>query len=74
MAGAKKKLPLYKYIVEAGEAFELKPGNKYLLIVQEAQELSAISRALSAFFEDTPVFILAVKDVTQVKLAELVKE
>ncbi len=67
-----------KYIIETAKALEIKPNAKYLLIFpnppdNKSGNLSQIDKALQNIF-DGQVLALFVKDVTDVKIAELVKE
>ena len=63
-----------KLIIEKGKAFKISSKSKYLLIMPETANVATLAPALAKFFEPTPVFVLAAKDVSQIKLAELIEE
>lgn len=57
--------------IEEGKIFKLEPNGKYLLILPKDSEITKISAALTKFFKPTKFFVLAVNDVTEIKIAEL---
>jgi len=40
----------------------------------ESANITSLAPAVAKFFDPVPVFVLIAKDVTQIKLAELVEE
>jgi len=63
-----------KVIIEKGKAFKISKRSKYLLIMPEDANITSLAPAIAKFFDPVPVFVLVAKDVTQIKLAELVEE
>lgn len=63
-----------KLIIEKGKAFKINKKSKYLLIMPNDAKIQSLAPAIAKFFEPTPVFVLIAKDVTDIKLAELVEE
>ena len=56
------------------KAFEIKPNHKYLMIMPKDAQLNQFANAFKVFAPNSPIFILAVNDINQVKLAELMGE
>jgi hypothetical protein len=54
--------------------FELTPKSKYLLILPRIDNPVELSEALQKFFPEVKIMAIAVKDVSQVKIAELFGE
>lgn len=67
----KKKLEIE---IKKANVFELKPEGKYLLILPKDAKVKEISSAIGRFFEPAKVFVLAVNNVTEIKIAELLEE
>ena len=71
------KSPVQIKIVPS-KAFEIKENGKYLLVFDRdntpESELINLNSALKSFFGKTPVIALFVKDLTSVKIAELLKD
>jgi hypothetical protein len=64
-----------KIEISLANATELKDNAKYLLILPVINNADEVTAALQKFLGDGPkVFVIAVKDVNAVKIAELVKE
>jgi hypothetical protein len=63
-----------KLIIEKGKAFKINKGDRYLLIMPDDAKITTIAPAIAKFFDPVPVFVLIAKDVTQIKLAELIEE
>jgi len=63
-----------KLIPQDTRYIPIKKNGKYLVILPKDANIKAIAPALATFFNPTPVFVLAVNDVTDVKIAELLEE
>lgn len=57
-----------------GTVFEIKPNGRYLIILPENAELKYIEPAIKDLFGDAKVLVLAARDVSQIKIAELLNE
>ena len=54
--------------------FSFQEGHKYLVILPVIRNADEVTAALQKFLgETTPVFVIATKDVSAVKIAELVE-
>ena len=71
MTKTKSKVEIKIY---PGVAHKLQAGHKYLLIIKEGGDLSVVGKAIKDFFADTPIFVLAMKDLNDAKIAEIVGE
>lgn len=60
--------------VAEGKVFEIKPNGKYLLILPQLNVNSDLNAALLKFFGKKQVLAVAVDDVNEVKIAELLEE
>ena len=60
-----------KVTIEKGTVIPIKEGGKYLLILPKDANIKEISKAIAKFFAPTPVFVLAVNEVTDIKIAQL---
>lgn len=69
MAESKQEI---KVSLEKANLYEINPQGKYLIVMPKDANLRLISEAISTFFEPAKVFVLAVNDVTEIKIAELV--
>lgn len=63
-----------KIIIEPSKAFKIDKKGKYLLILPKDAKLKALAPAIGKFFAPAPVFVLAVNDVNDIKIAELLEE
>ena len=63
-----------KLIIEKGKAFKINKKGKYLLIMPDDADIASIAPAIAKFFDPVPVFVLVAKDVTQIKLTELIEK
>lgn len=70
MAKSKEKIEVH---IIPSKTFEIKPGHKYLMIMPKDAQLNKIAKAISNYFDPVPVFLLAVNDVNEIKIAELLK-
>ena len=61
-----------KVTLEKANLYEINPNGRYLIVMPKDANLRTISEAISAFFQPAKVFVLAVNDVTEIKIAELV--
>jgi len=66
--------PNTKLIPQDTRYIPIKKDGKYLVILPKDANIKQISQALAKFFAPVPVFCLAVNDVTDVKIAELLNE
>lgn len=57
--------------VMSASIINIKPGGKYLLVLPKDAQINKIAPAVAKFFDPIPVFVLAVNEVTDVKIAEL---
>ena len=65
----------YKIELVPGKVFEIKPGHKYFLILPNTPPPdSLLDAALSKFFGENQVMAIAVKDINEVKIAELLEK
>ncbi len=55
-----------------GTIFELEGKKRYLVILPKNAEIKQLGEELGRFFHPCPVFVLAVNDVNDVKIAELI--
>ena len=63
-----------KIEITKANTFEFKQGGKYLLILPVIRNADEVTAALQKFLGDTAqVFVIAVKDINAVKIAELVE-
>jgi DNA mismatch repair protein MutH len=72
--GYKESYKMKKLIIEKGKAFKINKHGKYLLVMPSHANVNALAPAIAKFFDPVPVFVLAVNDVNDVKLTELVEE
>ena len=56
-----------------GTIFELEGKKRYLVILPKNAEIKLLGEELGRFFYPCPVFCLAVNDVDDVKIAELIE-
>ena len=68
------KRTAYQISVTPTKAFEIKANGKYLLILNEDAQIQRVATAIGKFFKPSQFFVLAVRDVNQVKLTELLLE
>lgn len=61
-------------IFEKASVVNFTPGHKYLMILPKDAKITEIAAALSNFFTGIKIFVLAVNDVTDIKIAELLKD
>ena len=62
--------------IAKASTLELKPGHKYIMIFPKDAKLQELQQGLHALIGDTDIqiFMLAVNDVNQYKIAELMQE
>jgi hypothetical protein len=63
-----------KMIIEKGKAFKINKHGKYLLVMPRDAKLDKLAPAIAKFFDPVPVFVLAVNDIDDIKLTELIEE
>lgn len=74
MATTSKKTTKIRLEIIQARALELKPGHKYLMIMPKDSKVIELQDALKKYLPDVGIFVLAVNDVNDIKLAELIKE
>lgn len=60
--------------IAKASTLDLIPGHKYLMIFPKDAKLDELQVALAGFFPEVKFFCLAVNDVSQYKIAELLQE
>ena len=56
------------------KVLEIKKDGRYLLIMPKDSQLTKIAPAIEKLFGKSKVLVLAVNDVNEIKIAELLKE
>ena len=59
--------------LQEGKIFKIKSTGRYLVIVPEDAEIKRLASALGTFMKPAKLFILAVNDVSSIKIAELIE-
>ena len=59
--------------LQEGKIFKIEPTGRYLIIVPEDAQIKQLASALGAFMEPAKLFVLAVNEVSSIKIAELIE-
>lgn len=63
----------FNITLQTGKVFKLEPNGKYLVIVSKDAEIKQLSAALGEFMKPAKLFVLAVNQVSDIKIAELLE-
>ena len=59
--------------LQEGKIFKIEPTGKYLVIVPKDAEIKQLANALGTFMKPAKLFVLAVNQVSSIKIAELLE-
>ena len=59
--------------LQEGKIFNIESTGKYLVIVPKDAQIKELAKALGTFMKPAKLFILAVNEVSDIKIAELIE-
>ena len=59
--------------LQEGKIFKIESTGRYLIIVPKDAEIKQLASALGTFMKPAKLFVLAVNDVNDIKIAELLE-
>mgnify|MGYP001558944608 CR=1 FL=1 len=69
----KKDTPVYNIQLNDGKLFKFEPNGKYLIVVSKDAEIKQLASALGEFMKPAKLFVLAVNQVSDIKITELLQ-
>lgn len=59
--------------LQEGKIFKIESTGRYLVIVPEDAEIKQLANALGTFMKPAKLFVLAVNEVSSIKIAEIIE-